>query len=108
MTGMSARPILTVALFAAAAALAGCGQGETSLQKGLEEGLKAQFVESFEGSCRSATDGVGVLTDKVVEVCKCAADQLVKKFSASELASLSPDSVAPVMKSCAAKSGLSN
>jgi hypothetical protein len=32
--------------------------------------------------------------------------RIVKKYSASELMSLSPETATPVMKSCAAKSGL--
>jgi len=103
MNLLSARTILA---FAIAAALAGCSEGESRMQKGFEEGFKAKFVEKFGSSCRGAAESAGAPKDMVAEVCKCAADELVKKYSASELMSLSPETAAPVMKSCAAKSGL--
>ena len=98
-----ARPIL---IFAVAAILAGCSGSENSMQKGFEDGFKTQFVEKFGSSCRTAAEGAGAPAGMVAEVCKCAADELVKKYSASELMSLSPEATMPVMKSCAAKSGL--
>ena len=103
MTSLSARAIF---FLVATAALAGCSEGESRMKKGFEEGFKAQFVEKFDSSCRAAAEGAGAPTGMVAEVCKCAADELVKKYSASELMSLSPETATPVMKSCAAKSGL--
>ena len=103
MIAFSARPILA---FAAATALAGCSEGESRMQKGFEDGLKASFVESFGESCRTAAEGGGAAAGLAAEVCKCAADELIKKYSASELIGLSPEMAEPVMKSCAAKSGL--
>jgi hypothetical protein len=103
MISLSARPILA---FVAVAALAGCSEGESRMQKGFEDGFKTQFVEKFGGSCRAAAESGGAPADTVAEVCKCAADELVKKYSASELIGLSPEMAAPVMKQCAAKSGL--
>lgn len=103
MIAPSVRPIL---IFAAAAVLAGCSEGENSMQKGFEDGFKTQFVEKFGNSCRAAAEGAGAPADLVADVCRCAADELVKKYSASELISLSPETAEPVMKSCAAKSGL--
>ena len=100
---LSPRAIL---VFAAAAALTGCSEGENPVQKGFEDGFKTQFVEKFDSSCRTAAEGAGAPAKLVAEVCKCAADELVKKYSASELMSLSPETAEPVMKSCAAKSGL--
>jgi hypothetical protein len=96
----------TILVFAAAAALTGCSEGENPMQKGFEDGFKTQFVEKFDSSCRTAAEGAGAPAKLVAEVCKCAADELVKKYSASELTSLSPETAEPVMKSCAAKSGL--
>lgn len=96
----------TILVFAAAAALTGCSEGESQMQKGFEDGFKEQFVEKFDSSCRTAAEGAGAPAKLVAEVCKCAADELVKKYSASELMSLSPETAEPVMKSCAAKSGL--
>ncbi len=95
-----------ILLLVATAALAGCSEGDSRMQKGFEDGFKAQFVEKFDSSCRAAAEGAGAPTDMVAQVCKCAADELVKKYSASELMSLSPETATPVMKSCAAKSGL--
>ena len=103
MTFLSARSIM---LFAVAAALMGCNEGESRMKKGFEEGLKNSFVESFGESCRSAAESGGAPATLAADVCKCAADELIKKYSASELISLSPEAAAPVMKSCAAKSGL--
>jgi hypothetical protein len=99
-------PLRAILVFAAAAALAGCGDGESRMAKGLEEGLRTSFVESFGESCRAAAEGGGAAAGLAAEVCKCAADELIKKYSASELIGLSPEMAAPVMKSCAAKSGL--
>ncbi|NIJ39228.1 hypothetical protein FHR22_003975 [Sphingopyxis panaciterrae] len=106
MTRFSARPVLLFVLSATVAGLASCGEGDNSMQKGFEDGFKTQFVEKFGKSCRSAAAGGGAPADKIAEVCKCAADALVKKYSASELMSLSPETATPVMKECAAKSGL--
>ena len=76
------------------------------MQKGFEDGLKTSFVESFGESCRTAAEGSGAPADLAAKVCKCTANELIKKYSASELMSLSPEPAEPVMKSCAAKSGL--
>lgn len=103
MISLSARPILA---FVAIAALAGCSEGESRMQKGFEDGLKTSFVESFGESCRTAAEGGGAAADVAANVCKCTADELIKKYSASELIGLSPEMAAPVMKQCAAKSGL--
>jgi hypothetical protein len=103
MIVLSARTILA---FAVAAALAGCSEGESRMQKGFEDGLKTSFVESFGESCRTAAEGSGAPADLTAKVCKCTADELIKKYSASDLIGLSPEMAAPVMKICAAKSGL--
>jgi hypothetical protein len=103
MMALSARPILA---FAFAAALAGCSEGESSMKKGFEDGLKSSFAKSFGESCRTAAESSGAPADLAVKVCECTADELIKKYRASELISLSPEMAAPVMKSCAAKSGL--
>jgi len=103
MTILTSRSLL---LFVAAAALMGCSEGESRMKKGFEEGLKNSFVESFGESCRAAAENGGAPATLAADVCKCAADELIKKYSASELISLSPETAAPVMKSCAAKSGL--
>jgi len=103
MIAVSARAILA---FAAAAALTGCSEGESRMQKGFEDGLKTSFVESFGESCRTAAEGSGAPADLAAKVCKCTADELIKKYSASELIGLSPEMAEPVMKTCAAKSGL--
>lgn len=103
MISLSARPILA---FVAIAALAGCSEGESRMQKGFDDGLKTSFVESFGESCRTAAEGSGAAADVAAKVCKCTADELIKKYSASELIGLSPETAAPVMKACAAKSGL--
>ena len=103
MIALSARPLLT---FAVAAALAGCSEGESRMQKGFEDGLRSSFVESFGESCRTAAEGSGAPADLATKVCKCTADELIKNYSASELVGLSPEMAAPVMKQCAAKSGL--
>ena len=101
---MIARLFLAIGI---SAALAGCSEGESRMAKGFEDGLKTSFVESFGESCRTAAEGGGAPADLAANVCKCAADELIKKYSASELMSLSPEMATPVMKSCAAKSGLS-
>jgi hypothetical protein len=103
MIALSARTIL---VFAVGAALTGCSEGESRMQKGFEDGLKTSFVESFGESCRTAAEGSGAPTDLAVKVCKCTADELIKKYSPSELIGLSPEMATPVMKRCAAKSGL--
>lgn len=103
MTALSPRAILA---FAAAAALTGCSEGESRMQKGFEDGLKTSFVESFGESCRTAAEGSGAPADLAAKVCECTADELIKKYSASELIGLSPEMAEPVMKTCAAKSGL--
>lgn len=103
---VSLRPFPAAGLFIAALALAGCGDGANDMQKGFEDGFKSEFVEKFGNSCRGAAAAGGAPADTVAEVCKCAADELVKKYSASELMSLSPEAAMPVMKECAAKSGL--
>ncbi|WP_411340650.1 hypothetical protein V6U71_01395 [Sphingopyxis sp. J-6] len=106
MTPFPIRPIRAASLFLAAFSLTGCGEGASDMGKGFEDGFKTEFVEKFGNSCRGAAAGGGASADKVSEVCKCAADELVKKYSASELMSLSPEAAMPVMKECAAKSGL--
>lgn len=100
------RTASSVILLAAVAGLSGCGDAGDGMTKGFEDGFKTEFVEKFGNSCRSAAAGGGAPADKVTEVCKCAADELVKKYSTSELMSLSPEDAMPVMKECAAKSGI--
>ncbi|WP_447760392.1 hypothetical protein [Sphingopyxis panaciterrae] len=94
-------------LVLAIAALQGCGKGENSMQKGFDDGFKTQFVEKFNQSCTSGAAASGAPADKIAEVCGCTADALIKKHSTSELMNLSPEAAMPVMKECAAKSGLS-
>jgi hypothetical protein len=106
MTIRTARPVLAAALFLAASVLGGCSEGESRMEKGFEDGFKTQFVDNFGKSCRSSAEGSAAPADKIEAICKCTADELVKKYSASELMSLSPETAAPVMKECAAKSGL--
>ena len=106
MAIVSARAILTFAPFVAVAALTGCSEGESRMEKGFEDGFKTQFVEKFDSSCRAGAEGSGAPAETIAAICKCAADELIKKYSASELMSLSPETAAPVMTSCAAKSGL--
>ena len=50
--------------------------------------------------------GGGLSADKIAEVCKCTADALIEKHSPSDLMGLKPEDAMPVMKECAAKSGL--
>ena len=88
------------------ATLSGCGDAGNSMQEGFEDGFKTQFIENFNKSCQSSAGGSGLSTDKIAEVCKCTADALIEKYSPSDLMSLKPEDAMPVMKECAAKSGL--
>src|SRR5690606_23854964 len=89
-------------LFAAVCAallLTGCDQA----QKGFEDGFEKQFTETFTRSCEAGATRAGAPADKVDEVCKCAADELAKTHSPSELMQLSPEDAVPVMEACAKK-----
>ena len=88
------------------AMLSGCGDAGNSMQKGFEDGFKTQFIENFNKSCQSSASGSGLSADKITEVCKCTADALIEKHSPSDLMGLKPEDAMPVMKECAAKSGL--
>ena len=88
------------------AMLSGCGDAGSGMQKGFEDGFKTQFIENFNKSCQSGAGGSGLPADKIAEVCKCTADALIEKHSPSDLMSLKPEDAMPVMKECAAKSGL--
>jgi hypothetical protein len=88
------------------AMLTGCGDGANSMQKGFDDGFKAQFTDNFTKSCQSSAGGSGLAADKIAEVCKCTADALVEKYKPDELMGMKPEDAMPVMKECAAKSGL--
>ncbi|WP_260582176.1 hypothetical protein [Sphingopyxis sp. PET50] len=99
---LSRRAVSLAALLAATAGLAGCDEA----QKGFEEGFEKQFVESFVPSCVSSATGSGAPAEIANKVCSCAADELARKHSPSELMKLSPEDAAPAMESCAKKNGL--
>lgn len=88
------------------AMLSGCGDAGNSMQKGFEDGFKTQFIENFNKSCQSGAASSGLPADKIAQVCKCSADALIAKYSPSDLMKLKPEDAMPVMKECAAKSGL--
>ena len=89
------------------ASLTACGDAGSTMQKGFEDGFKAQFVDNFTRSCQSSAGDSGLAAEKIAEVCKCAAETLIEKHEVGELTSMKPDDAMPVMKECAAKSGLS-
>ena len=103
--GMTATTKWTLG-FAMAAMLAGCGEAGSSMQKGFEDGFKSQFVDNFAQSCQSSAGGSGLAADKIAEVCKCTAEALVGKYETSDLMNMKPEDALPVMKECAAKSGV--
>jgi hypothetical protein len=88
------------------ALLAGCGESENSVQKGFEDGFKAEFAESFGQSCSSGAIGKGVPADAAIAICKCTTDRLAEEKSVTELMKLSPEDALPIMEDCAAKAGL--
>ena len=57
-------------------------------------------------ACQSSAGGSGLAADKIAEVCKCTAEALIEKYEPSELMGMKPEEAMPVMKECAAKSGL--
>ena len=83
-------------------ALAGCGEAE----KAFDDGYKTQFVESFTRTCQSSATKGGAPAEVAASVCKCAADELVAKYSPGELLSLSDEEALPVMQGCARHEGL--
>ena len=88
------------------AALSGCGDAGNDMQKGFDDGFKTQFIENFNKSCQSGAGGSGLPADKIADVCECTADALIEKHSPADLIKLKPEDAMPVMKECAAKSGL--
>ncbi len=100
------RTASVAALCLAAAAIGGCKEGASRMEQGFEDGFKTNFVETFTKSCKAGAEASGAPADKVAGICQCAADELAKKYSASELMSLSPETATPVITECAAKSGL--
>jgi hypothetical protein len=88
------------------AMLAGCGDAGEGMQKGFEDGFKTQFTDNFKKSCEASAASSGLAADKIAEVCKCTADALVEKYKPDELMGMKPEDAMPVMKECAAKSGL--
>ncbi|MBN8845253.1 MAG: hypothetical protein J0H88_18615 [Sphingomonadales bacterium] len=88
------------------AVLTGCGDAGSSMQKGFEDGFKTQFTDNFTKSCQSSAGDSGLAADKIAEVCKCTADALVEKYKPDDLMGMKPEEAMPVMKECAAKSGL--
>lgn len=86
--------------------LAGCGDAGNSMQKGFEDGFKTQFTDNFTKSCQASAGSSGLAADKIAEVCKCTAEALIEKYKPDELMGMKPEEAMPVMKECAAKSGL--
>jgi len=88
------------------AMLAGCGQASDSMEKGFDEGFKTQFLDNFNKSCQSSAASSGLAAEKIAEICKCTGDALVEKYKPADLMGMKPEEAMPLMKECAAKSGL--
>ncbi len=84
------------------ATLTACGDASSSFN----EGYKKQFLDNFNQSCRSSAAGSGAPADKIAEVCKCTGDAIIEKHSPAEVMTMKPEDALPLLKECAAKSGL--
>ena len=88
--------------FAMLATLTGCGEAASSF----DEGYKKQFLDNFNQSCQSSAAGSGTPAATIAEVCKCTGEAILAKHSPAEVMTMKPEDALPLMKECAAKSGL--
>ncbi|WP_282946076.1 MULTISPECIES: hypothetical protein [unclassified Sphingopyxis] len=84
------------------ATLAGCGEAASSF----DESYKKQFLDNFNASCQSSAAGSGAPAATIAEVCKCTGEAILAKHSPAEVLTMKPEDGLPLMKECAAKSGL--
>ena len=84
------------------ATLTACGDASSSFN----EGYKKQFLDNFNASCQSSAAGSGAPAGTIAEVCKCTGEAILAKHSPAEVLTMKPEDGLPLMKECAAKSGL--